>query len=390
LKSISADSFVIDNAVLTLVDRETKTLRCKTAGLSLRFASVAIDSTHQKDSSRILFSKEIAIHCNRLDLPFRNKVYALSVNGFDYNSETATLRTEHIAIIPSLSESDFASTYKHSKDRFDIRIGSMEIKHINRRAILNQQFLADTIELSDASFKIFRDKSYPHDSVDRTHDYPQEAIMRLDVPVFVKALIINGSYIEYKEKNDKSDSSGKVSFYHVQAVLGNITNMPEYIRLNNIMRLNFKASFLDQSAFTAVIRMKLNDRKGVFQLDAQLGELNAVVLNPLVKPLALAEMDKGKIRELRYHLDATNTHAKGKLLLRYEDLGVKLLKKDEDKNKYKTKFFPTLAAGLLVKKSNPMNGELRSADVDYSRDIHRSIFNLMWKSMFTGIKKIVM
>jgi hypothetical protein len=389
LNSIAADSVVLENSTLTLVDKDSKRIRCKTAGLSLRFAFVAIDSVHQKDSSRILFSKELAIHCNQLDLPFRNKIYTLSVSGFDYSSQTATMHTEHIAIIPALSESDFAKAHKFAKDRFDIRIGSLDVKNIDRRGILNQQFLADTIQLNDASFRIFRDKSYPHDSVDRTHDYPQEAIMRLDLPIFVKNILFNRSYIEYKEKNEKSDSSGKVSFYHVQAALTNVTNMPEYIRRNNIMRLDFKSSFLNQTGFSAVIRMKLNDRKGDFQLDAQLGEMNAVMLNPLVKPVALAEMDKGKINGLRYHLDATNTHAKGRLMLRYEDLSVKLLKIDEDKNKYKRKFFPTLAAGVLIKKSNPMNGELRSGNVDYARDIHRSIFHLMWKSMFTGIKKIV-
>ena len=390
LKSISADSVVLENSMLTLVDKESKKIRCKTSGLSLRFAFVAIDSVHQKDSSRILFSKELAVHCNQLDLPFSNKIYTLSVNGFDYNSQTATLRTEHLAIIPALSESDFAKAHKFAKDRFNILIGSLDVKNIDRKGILNQQLLADTIQLNDASFHIFRDKSYPHDSVDRTHDYPQEAIMRLDLPVFVKNIVFNRSYIEYKEKNDKSDSSGKVSFYHVQATLSNVTNMPAYIRLNNIMRLLFKASFLNHSPFYADIRMKLNDRKGIFRLDAQLGEMNAVMLNPLVKPVALAEMDKGKIRGLRYHLDATNTHAKGRVMLRYEDLSVKLIKKDDAKNKYKTKFFPTLAAGLLIKKSNPMNGEMRAGDVDYTRDIHRSIFHLMWKSMFTGIKKVVM
>jgi hypothetical protein len=136
--------------------------------------------------------------------------------------------------------------------------------------------------------------------------------------------------------------------------------------------------------------MRLNDRKGNFQLDAQMGALNAVMLNPLTEPMALAKLDRGKINGLRYHMNATNTHAKGRLTLRYDDLSVKLLKKDDNKNKYKTKLFPTLAAGLIIKKSNPQNGETRRVDVDYTRDIHRSIFNLMWKSLYSGIKKTAM
>jgi hypothetical protein len=106
--------------------------------------------------------------------------------------------------------------------------------------------------------------------------------------------------------------------------------------------------------------------------------------------MALAELKKGKINNLSFHLDATNTQGRGKLLLHYENLSVRLLKKDEDKNKYKTKVIPTLAAGLIVKDSNPMNGKLRTADVTYTRDIHRSIFNLMWKSLFAAIKEVAM
>ncbi|HEY4966483.1 MAG TPA: hypothetical protein VII28_08790, partial [Puia sp.] len=113
-------------------------------------------------------------------------------------------------------------------------------------------------------------------------------------------------------------------------------------------------------------------------------------LNALLKPMALAELNKGKINDLHYHLDATNTRAKGRLLLHYENLSVRLLKKDDDKNKYKTKVLPTLAAGLLVKDSNPQHGKMRTADVDFTRDIHRSIFNLMWKSLFAAIKEVAM
>ena len=389
LKSITADSVVLDNANLVLLDKDSKKINYKTDGLSLRFASISIDSLTRNDSTRILFSKELTIHCNQFVLPFKDKMYTLIVDGLDYNSHTASLHTDRIRLDPALSETAFAKAHKYAIDRLDIKIGSLDLKNIDRMAMLHQQLVADSLLLKNASFHIFRDKSYPHDSVDRTHAYPQESIMRLSLPVSIKKIVFNDSYIEYKEKNDKSDSSGKVSFFHVTATLHNVTNMRENLKLNNQMRLNFNASFLNQTPFTADIRMRLNDRYGNFRMDAQLGGLNAVDLNPLIKPMALAEMEKGKITSLRYHLDATNTHAKGRLIFQYDDLSLKLLKKDDDKNKYKTKFFPTLAAGLVIKKSNPQNGKLRTADVDYQRDIYRSIFNLMWKSLFSGIKQVV-
>jgi hypothetical protein len=156
------------------------------------------------------------------------------------------------------------------------------------------------------------------------------------------------------------------------------------------MTLNFKASFLDETAFNANIVMRLNDRNGNFQLDAHMEGLSASSLNTLLKPMALAELDKGKITGLSYHLDATNLNGRGRLRLTYNNLSLKLLKKDDDKNKYKTKFLPTLAAGFALKDANPQNGKIRIGNVNYTRDVHTSIFNLMWKSLFACIKQVAL
>jgi hypothetical protein len=390
LNSITADSVVLENARLTLVDKESKNIRCKAVGLSIRFAGIAIDSVSKNDSSRMLFSNDQAIHCNQLEVPTKNKVYDFKISGLDYNSQTAQLHTDQIRLIPLLSETAFARAFKFAKDRFNIVIGHMDIIHLNRQSLLRQEFAADSLILTNASIRIFRDKSLPHDSVDRTNDYPQEAIMRLALPVYIKKIITRDSYIEYKEKNEKSDSSGKVSFFHVNATIKNITNIPDSIKKENQMRLHFESSFLDAAPFMADINMRLNNHQGKFQVDAKLGEMDAVLLNPLLKPMALAEMEKGKITGLQYHMDATNTRALGKLYFKYDNLKIKLLKKDDDKNKYKTKFFTTLAAGLLLKGSNPKNDKMRVGNVDYQRDIHRSMFNLMWKSLFSGIKQVAL
>jgi Domain of Unknown Function (DUF748) len=390
LNSISADSVVLENAHLKLVDRESKKIRCTASGLSIRFAGIAIDSSKQNDSSRMLFSNDQAVHCNQLDIPTKNKVYNFKISGLDYNSQTSRLHTGQIRLIPSQSETEFANANKYAKDRFNIVIGSLDIIQLNRQSLLRQEIVADSLIMGDASFHIFRDKSIPHDSVDRTHDYPQEAIMRLALPLYIGKIIIRNSYIEYKEKNEKSDSSGKVAFFHVNASLKNVTNVPDSINKNNQMRLHFESSFLNAASFTANINMRLNDRQGRFQLDAKLDAIPAVTLNPLLKPMALAELEKGKINSLQYNMDATNTKARGTVNIKYEDLKIKILKKDESKNKYKQKFLPTLAAGVLLKDSNPQHDKMRIGNVDYPRDIHRSIFNLMWKSLFAGIKQVAL
>ncbi|HSZ34121.1 MAG TPA: hypothetical protein VK772_12465, partial [Puia sp.] len=293
LKSIKADSIVLDNADVTLSDRKSKRASLITKGLSIRFSGVLIDSAHQNDSSRILFSDKLAIHCNQIELPFKDRFYTLHVEGFDFDTHTERLQTDKIILKPLLSESDFARAHKFAVDRLDIRINRLDIQHLDTHALLLGQLVADSIQIFQASIRDFRDKSYPHDSVDRTDKYPHEVIMKLPFSVYASKVILRDSYIEYKEKNDKSDSSGKVTFFHVQASFDNVTNMIARIRTNNQMRLNFNASFLNETPFAANIRMKLNDKNGAFQLDAKMGELNAVSLNPLIRPMALAEVEKG-------------------------------------------------------------------------------------------------
>jgi hypothetical protein len=390
LNSIHADSVILENATLTLVDNQSKKIQIKITGLSIRFAGIAIDSLNQNDSTRILFSRELAVHCNQVEWPTKDQVYTLTVNSFDFNSQTGSLHTAEIRLIPHLSETAFAKSYKYAKDRIAFRIGKLDILGINRQAYLKEELIVDSLLLTDALIHIFRDKSVAHDTVDRTNNFPQVAIMRLPFPIYIKKIIFRDGYIEYKEKNDQSDSSGKVAFFHVHAVLDNVTNMQKYIRLNNQIRLHFKSDFLNETVFTADIQMRLNDSKGNFQLDARMGSLPAISLNPLLKPMALAELKRGRIKGLHYQMEATNKHAKGTLNLTYDDVAIKLLKKDDNKNKYKTKFFPSLAAGVLFKESNPLHGETRIGNVDYDRDIHRSIFNLMWKSLFSGIKKVAL
>jgi hypothetical protein len=390
LKSISADSIVLENISVTVSDNRYQTLRYKAVGLSIRLIDLAIDSTDRIDSGKILFSRDISLQCDSLYLLLQNRYYNLFVKGFDYESDRASLHIDQLKLSPKLTETAFAGAFKFAKDRFDISVKMLDILNIDRQRFIHQQLVADEMKIRQSSVFIFRDKSVPHDSIDRTDDYPQLAIMKLPLAINFRKIAISDTYIEYKEKNEKSDSSGKVAFFKVVAQLSNVTNIEESILSNNRMILDFKSSFLRVAPFHTKMVMLLNDRQGRFYLNAELGAFGAEALNPLLKPMALAEIKKGQIKYLEFHLNATNLKSSGTLKFCYDDLNLNLLKKDEDENKYKNKILPSLLASMVIRKSNPSNGHFKTVSINYKRDIHRSIFNLMWKSLFTGIKETAM
>jgi hypothetical protein len=387
LQSVKADSLLVHNLTFIVRDPGSGKLRFNGSGFSCGFSDILIDSAHQNDSSRILFAKEVAVSCKDFSLMSRDKKYKYIFSGLDYNSPARRFRVSKVRVEPQLSEADFAAAYTYSKDRLDFTLENVDIRNIDRFALFNERLIADSLVIGSSSFKIFRDISHPHDSVDRTNAYPQLALMKLDLPVDIHKLILAHSFIEYKEKNAKSDSSGKLQFFDVHAVFSNVTNIAASVKADNKMLLDFRSRFLNKAGFHAKITMLLKDPQGKFTLDAKLDKMNPVYLNPMLQPMALAKIERGQIQGLSYHLDADKMHGIGKLTLLYSDLKVTLLKKDAAQNKYKPRLFSTFAAGLLVKNSNPAKGETRISRVDFPRDRHRSIFHLMWKSMFTAVKE---
>jgi hypothetical protein len=327
------------------------------------------------------------VSCRDFSLTSRDKKYKYIFSGLDYNSPTRNFRISKIRIEPQLSEADFAAAYTYSKDRLDFALENVDIRNIDRFALFNERLIADSIVVGSSSFKIFRDISHPHDSVDRTDAYPQLALMKLDLPVNIHKLILMNAFIEYKEKNAKSDSSGKLQFFDTRAVFSNVTNIAAAIKENNKMLLDFRSRFLNKAGFHAKMTMLLQDPQGRFTLDAKLDKMDPVDLNPMLQPMALAKIERGQIQGLSYHLDADKMQGAGKLTLLYSDIKLTLLKKDNAQNKYKARLLPTFAAGLMVKSSNPAKGETRISRVHFPRDRHRSIFHLMWKSMFTAVKE---
>ncbi len=353
---ISVDSVEIVHANLVVRQRESKELVFSGADVSFLFSDLLIDSVSGKDPSRILFSRNLDIAADGIELPSKNKDYRLKVEKITFTGRDNTMAIGSLRIVPQMAEAEFARAAGKQKDRYDFSLGEIRLVHLDRRAIWRRKIEADSLVVGHSSFKIFRDLSYPPDTVSKVGKYPQELLMRLDVPIRIGKMVFTNSFIEYKEKNGKSDSAGKVQFYDVRATISNVTNMPEYISRDNACVVNFKAKFLDRAPVAARLVMLLKDPKGRFTIDGNMGAIDAMALNPLTQPMGLARLEKGRIDSLHFNLSATDSSSEGKVLIRYKDIKVTLLKKNNEDNKYEKKGLASLAAGIFLKKSNPDGG----------------------------------
>ena len=111
--------------------------------------------------------------------------------------------------------------------------------------------------------------------------------------------------------------------------------------------------------------------------------MNAVTLNSIIEPLAMASVKEGRIDEVVFNLDGTDTKAIGNVLFLYHGLKMEILKMGDDAE-LKKKGLVSLLANTLIKNEN--TSRANNKEVNYDRDITKSFFNLIWKTIFTGAK----
>ncbi len=385
---IKIDSVRINNSNLLVKNIPSGNEVCKIVNASFLLTDLLIDSVSKNDTSRILFSKNINVDCDKIVLSSKIKDYHFDIEKIKFASSNNTLHIGSFKIIPRLPEAKFESVWPVQRDRYDFVMDDIVLENINRQSMMQKIIEADNLIINKSSFKIYRDLSYPRDTLSRLGKYPQQMLVKIPVQFLLRKITFVKSFIEYKEKNPKSDSAGKVQFYDVQATMNNVTNISKEIKKNNESVLVFNSKFLNKAAIHAKLIMFLNNPKGKFSIAGNIGAMDATALNPLTKPMGLAKIESGKINSVDFNFMGNDSATDGKLTILYDDMKVSLLKKNDEENKYTKKFLPSLFASALIKKSNPeKNQPPRVADVHFKRNMNKSFFNLLWKSIFTGIKE---
>lgn len=388
LNEIQVDSVEVTDVELAFVDMLSSRKAITGSGISVHLQDVLIDSLHSNDSSRFFFSRHVQVEGDTGLVKNSQGNYFYHFNGFAFNNSEGLFSIKSLQIVPQTSEAKFAANEGVQKDRFNVDVKRVSLKHIDLPRLMETELVADSLVIEEAVLKVYRDRSYPGDKLTRVGQFPQQLLMKMPLLISVDKVIVKDAFIEYKEKNPKSDYSGKVQFEHANAVISNVSNDPLRIKLNNQCRLSFNASFLGMVPMQADISLLLGNPRGKFLFSGNIKSFEASNLNQLIEPMGLARIEKGRVNSVQFNFTGHNYGSDGKLTMLYEDLKIMLLKKDSAGNKLEKKKLASFVANMVVKNANPLRKQpVRVADVHYVRDTNKSFFNLMWKSVFTGVKQ---
>jgi hypothetical protein len=302
------------------------------------------------------------------------------------NSLSKQINIASLKVVPSLSEAAFAKKAQVQKDRYEVSMSGISVNNINLDRFLEKQLVAANLTVNNSSIKIYRDISYPLEPVNKMGNYPSQMLLKSDIPVSISDVVFKSHYLDYKEKNALSNKAGVINFENGRIVVSNMTNIPADIKLNNVMTANYQANVLGKLQMNTTFKFYLNASDGKFAVNGSLGSCDAKALNQISMPMALIKIDTGTIDGADFNFVGNDYGAKGEFVMKYKDFRITMFKKGQENLAPKKRGFVSRIANTLIKDENPHKGKLRTFTVEYDRDPSKSFFNLVWKSVFTGMK----
>ena len=390
LEKIKVDTILITDADYHICQWSDGDTVFSGSKINARLHHINISDSTSTDTSRVLFAEQASLEVDHVLIRSKSRLYNYRFKNIRLLSGERSFEVKSMHIAPLLAEAAFVRAAKWQTDRLDFDFYNLLFKQVNVQEILNGNLIANELSIKNAQFKVFRDKNYPDKKESLVGRYPQQSFLKIPVNVALNKVIIQEGNIEYKEKESITGKNGVVIFGDIHATLHNVTNNPANLRKNGVCTIHFNSRFLHKTPLNATLKLYLNSNNGKFTINGTMQSLDATILNTLSKPMALVEINSGIITSLDFNLFGNDNRAKGIIRLLYDDLKIKVLKKDEESNEYKTKKMMSLMANIAVINANPVkNKPVRIVTVSHPRDVYRSIFNFIWKSIFEGVQKTV-
>jgi len=360
----------------------------KWSGLSFTLESILIDSLSSQDSTVFWFCKDIRVDSKNVNFASADGMYKFTIAEVKASIKNKSLNIADFKVIPQYPELEFTRRMKEPGDRYHFVFQKIVAKAIDFKRLEQEGHLRlASLNLENAELRIFNNKNLQGKKVDKTTNFPHIAIKKLGLPLLVDTMFVKNFAVYYKELNPKSDKSGTVFFTNLYGALHNISNDTLNWEKDPWIRSNFQTNFLGKTKLLVDINLNVADKDGEFNYKGSLGRGEGKFYNQLLEPLAMARIEDGDINKITFSVNANRFGSTAQVQMLYDNLKVNILKKDGKVLKKKG-LLSFLANTFIVKNSNPRKeGEAPIvANISHLHDQDRSFFNLMWKSIFVGLK----
>lgn len=393
-KSIHVKAIKIVDADFDYINKTgAKKVKNSIKHLDITVNDFLLDSLSGNDSTRFYYTKDISFQLAGYKSITKDKMYSMKADTIMGSAKSKRITAKGLTLLPLYPELTFTRKYQVQKDRYNLSFDKIELNGVDLVALNADQTLhAQSLKIGPAEVEVFMSReSPPPPGLDKGQNYPHVALKRLNLSTIIDTVKLSGVDVKYSEYNPASKKTGSVTFKDLAGVILNVTNDSVRLKQSNHALANLDSRLMGLGKLNVKIDFNLTSPDGAFSYSGNLGNFDLKNLNPLSKALGLVEIESGDVQHIDFKADGNLRSASGSMNMRYSNLKIKLLSDNIDGAGTKEKgFLSFLANTILVKNENPQKGEaVRRATMTNNRINSASFFNLMWKTVFVGIKDIV-
>jgi hypothetical protein len=356
--------------------------------VNIRLNNILVNEESQGDSTRIFNAKDVIAEISDYKFATPDSMYHINIKHFSVSTLKRQVVIEGVGLIPRYGDMAFSNQFEQQQERYKILFDSIAVNNINFTDLLERRTInTSSVNIMNGELVVFLNRGKPKKTIDKGKNFPHLALQRVDWDIIADTVVLNNLNISYTEFNPQTNLKGTILFKDLNGRIFNVTNDSTALLKNSFTNAYLQTYLMGKGKIDIHIGFNLTDPLGAFTYKGSLGPMQTAAINSLTKPMAMVMTSSGKINSLDFNMRGNLKGAGGKIVLKYEDLNVILMKKDEQENFKKMGLISLFANALLLERANPSkNKPLRIANTYYNRPYEASFFNLMWKAIFSGLK----
>jgi hypothetical protein len=339
----------------------------------------------------ITLTKELLEH----KIPFSYRNYAFSCDSLYYRPNGFyDIRTKHIettekglllkkfTMIPKYNRWEFVKRLSKEKDIFTLSVATIQLQRMKWGFDKNENLFFHTGKLvvDNAAANIYRGKM-PQDDLSKKPLY-NKLLRELPFDLKVDTLKVKNSLLEYEEEKAFEKGAGLLSFSRLNMTATNISSGFQKTKLPDIA-IKINCRFMNISPMNVYWTLNVLDKTDGFLIKGSIYKFPAERLIPFIKPY-MNVTAKGMLDKVYFNFRGNDRMSGGAFGIEYDDLKFTIYRKNDREKKNK---FLTAIARIFVKKDT--KDRIKNTQVEVERIPEKSFYNLLWRSVADGLKKLL-
>jgi hypothetical protein len=336
------------------------------------------------------------VSATQFELMPPKRLYRMQVKDISASVADSALRVASFSWVPTRDDPSFFKRLGHRDMRIISRLESIDISGWDfLRLFFDRELSIKRMSVKKAELDLFTDNRYPKKTPVASPSYrlfPHEQFQKVKLAAGVDTLVLRAFTMTIREMPEYAPKDGKAALLRFAGTRLAVTGLRKKAGTNvpaDTARITMYTKLMGKADMRAHILYPLSPGPWSGTMNITIEKLQASDLNPFTGPLARLEFkEKARIHTLQAKAIIKNNQATGEIDAEYEDLGIRVLRKNSDEAR---KLVSAIGNMVLLNDNVSRPGkERRKGRIEHMRDTTKGYPVQLWLQLQPGLMEILL